>query len=272
MASARVFTKNLANYMSLGSGALGAVLNGLGVFSVHAKIRFASLSGGINDNNIVTAIINGTTVGLAFSIDGTSSKLRVSARSVSTDSRQALTAASALFAGIDYSVGVIVDVTGDTLQLFLNGTSNAGPTGVTFANATWTLGTPTDNDAIGGFKAPPTATSDQFDGELSELAVWNIALSGANWTALAAGAAANTVASGNLLDYMTLNGYQSPETSTVGTLTGTITGSVPPITRLVLPPAIATWVAKAPTVILPNTFNPVWAGNVNQPGPDAKAL
>lgn len=251
MAHARTYTKNVANYMSLGNG-LSALLSGLSVFSVHAKIRLTSVTAGVNDNNILTAIIDAASFGFAFCVNGASSKLRVSARSVLTDSRQAITAATTLSLGVDYFVGVIVDVAGKTLTLYLNGVIDAGPTAVTFANTTWTVGAPTNNDAVGGFKAPPTASSDQFDGLISELAVWKMALTTPNFASLAGGATADTIQLANLPWYLKNDGLNSPELPTVGSLQGVITGSLP----------------VEPLYV----FNPIWALNCNQPGPEARAL
>lgn len=228
MARARTFSKNTANYMSLGGSGLGSLLNGLAVFSVAARIRLgAGLSGGVNDNNIVGVIASGTTGGFALSIDGTGTKLRCSSRSVSTDARQALTATTVLTTGIDYYVGVVVNIGAKTITLYVNGVSDGTVGGLAYANAVWTLGTPTDNDAIGGFQAPPPSTSVQFDGEISQVALWNTALTAGNFATVAAGTAADAVAAANLLWYLKIDGLSSPELPTVGTPQGTITGSLP---------------------------------------------
>jgi Concanavalin A-like lectin/glucanases superfamily len=226
----RTFTKNTANYMSLGSSAIGTVISGATAVSVHARIRLASISAGQNDNNILGVIINGIVGGLALSIDGTSTKLRCSARSVSTDARQALTGTTALSTGVDYSVGVVVDFTGKTITLYVNGVADGTIGSLAFANNTYTQGTPTDNDAVGGFQAPPPSTAVQFDGVIGHVAVWTSALTAGNFASLAKGTAASSV--GTVAWFLPIGGAASPELATVGTPSGTITGSLPAVLAL----------------------------------------
>src|SRR4051812_17518454 len=103
---ARTFTKNLANYMSLGNKGLGTLLSGASVFSVAARVKLGTgLTGAANDNNILTALLNGVTLGFALSIDGTGPKLRCSLRSVSTDAKQSASATTVLTTGTTYYVG-----------------------------------------------------------------------------------------------------------------------------------------------------------------------
>lgn len=229
----RIFTKNVANYMSLGVSGLATILSGKGVFSVSAKIKIATVDTATGNNVVLSVIDNGVTSGMSLGVEAISGipKVRVSARSVNTDAKQTKIGATTISTGVDAYIGAIVDVAGDTLTVYLNG-SNDGSSAVTFNNTTWTLGTPTGADTVGGYLAPPV-TTDQFDGEISEIAIWDIALSGANWTSLAGGTPASSVASGNLVYYLPIAGVSSPEPPTVGTPQGTITGSLPPPT----PPA-----------------------------------
>lgn len=223
----RSTTKNTANYESLGNSGLGTLLNGLGTFSLFARIRFRTFSAGVNDNSILTVLMVGTTVGVAFCINGATPKLRIGARSVSPgDARQTVDGGTTLAVDTDYNVGAVIDVAGDTMELFINGVSDAGPTAVTFANAAWTLGVPTDADAIGGFRAPPVATAELFDGVIGDLAAWSSKLVAADYNSLQT-SAPSAVQSGTLIWYMPNDGRASPETSLTGGLTGTITGDVP---------------------------------------------
>jgi hypothetical protein len=228
--------------MSLGVSGLATILSGRGVFSMHAKIRIASTTTGANDNNILVANINGATIGAVLNVDGTAGapKVRISARSVNTDGRQVKSGATTIGVGVDAYVGGIVNIAGDTIEVYLNGVSD-GSVGVTFANATWTLGTPTGADTVGGYLAPPSATADQFDGQISEIAVWSSALSGANFATLAGGTPASSVSAGTLVYYLPIAGTTSPEPPTVGAPSGTITGSLP------APP-------PPPTIAVPTTL------------------
>jgi hypothetical protein len=224
----RVFTKNLANYMALGTSGVGTLLSGKGVYSVHAKVKITSVSTTTGANNILSVILNGTTSACGFGIEGVGGtpKVRISARSVSTDTKQTKVGATTISLATPTYVGGVVNIAGDALSVYLNGTLD-GTSTVTFANPTVTLGTPTEQDAVGSYKAPPTATSDQFDGEISEIAVWSIALGATDFATLATGATADTVQAGSLLYYLKIGGTASPELPTVGTAQGTITGSLP---------------------------------------------
>lgn len=233
MARRRVFVKDVTKYMGLGNSGLGALLSGLSAFSAHALIRINSVSAGVNDNNILGVIASGTTGGFALSIDGTVTKLRCSSRSVSTDARQALTGGTALVIGTDYYVGVAVDIGGKTITLYVAGVADGTVGALAYANAVWTLGVPTDVDAVGGFQGPPPSTSVQFDGLIGELALYNVALTAGNFATLATGAAPSSIA--GLIWNLPDNGTASPELATTGGVNGTITGDLPiypPIERL----------------------------------------
>lgn len=243
---ARTFTKNTANYMSLGNSGVGAMLSGLATFSVSARIRIASTTAGVNDNNVLAAISNGTTSGFALCLDGSGPFVRLSARSVSTDARQVKSGTTALSTGIDYYIGGVVKIGAKTIEPFLNGVSEGVSGALTFANATWTLGTPTDNDAVGGFQAPPTTTPVQFDGEISQIALWSSALVASDFASLAAGTLPTSVQAGTLIYYLPVNTGSSPELPTVGTAQGTITGSLP-LVGVVTPRSISVGASRANT-------------------------
>lgn len=223
----RVFTQNLSNYMSLGVSGLGSILSGKSIFSLSAKIRLAGNTFAQNDNNIIVAIINGSTIGAVLNIDGTSTpRVRISARSVSTDARQGVTGTSTIPFGVDVWVGGVVDIAGDAITVYVDGVQDA-TSSVTFANAVWTLGTPTGADTIGGYLAPPTATSDQFAGRIGQVAIWGSGLAGSDFLSLKNGTPASSVQAGTLVYYLPIKGVTSPEPPTVGAPSGTITGSLP---------------------------------------------
>jgi Concanavalin A-like lectin/glucanases superfamily len=226
----RVFTKNLANYMTLGTSGLGSLLSGAAVLSVHALITAHSTDIGNGDNAIVTVLSNSTTIGVQLNLDGTVSPpvARINARSVSTDAKQSKSGATAVALQTPTFVGGVVDLAGDAVQVYRNGVLD-GSASVVFANTTFTLGTPLEGDTIGGYRTPPVSTTDQFDGEISEVAIWTTGLTGPDFATLATGAAANTVQSGSLVYYVKLTGTASPEVPTVGTPLGTIVGTVPAV-------------------------------------------
>ena len=228
---ARIFTKNLANYMGLGNGSLGALLSGKAAFSVHARIKVASTTAGANDNNVLTVIDQGATVGFTLCIDGTGGapKFRISARSVSTDARQAKSGGTTLTLGAEYFVGGVVDIGGKSITVYVNGVSDGVGSALTFANATWTLGSPTLPDMVGGYNSPPVATIDLFDGVIGDVTLWSGTLAGSDFASLAAGTSPALVSPGTLLYYLPIGGSTNPEQPVVGTPVGTITGSIPPV-------------------------------------------
>lgn len=230
----RLFTKNLSNYMSLGISGLGPSLSARSAFSIHAKVKPTAL--GISDGGSVLSILdNATTVGVSLGVTPITGTVKLSARSVSTDAKQTQTGTTSLTAGVPAYIGGVVNVSSATIAVFVNGVSE-GSVGVVFANGGWTFGTPTDADTVGGFRAPPVATTDQFDGEISEIALWATVLSGTDFATLATGASADTVQAGSILYYLKITGTASPELPTLGSAQGTITGSLPPSSAIQLRP------------------------------------
>ena len=224
----RVFTKNTSNYMSLGVGGLGSLINGAAAVSVHVWARYATLSTAANNNAIVTVNINGAaTTGLLLSAhNGTSAVLRAGARSLTADAFQAANGTTVLSSATYYSLGAVYNFTADTITPYVNGTAEGGAS-VTFGSNTFTLGTPSAAECIGATFAPPGSVVSQWDGELEALAIWNTALSGADFTNLAAGAWPGAIATANLVSLHILAGYDSPEPNLVsGGPSGTITGTV----------------------------------------------
>lgn len=213
--------------MSLGVSGLASLLSGAAQASFSAKINIASFDSVLNGNNVIAAILNGTTVGAVLSIDGTGgvAHARLAGRSVSGDARQAVTGGTQLNVGQTYFIGGIIDYAADTITVYVNGVSD-GSSGVTFANTTFTLGTPTGADTVGGYLAPPGATADQFAGALGEIAVWTSALTGTDFSDLASGVVASSVSPGTLVEYLKIGGIASPEVATAG-VNGTITGALP---------------------------------------------
>jgi len=84
-----------------------------------------------------------------------------------------------------------------------------------------------------------------FSGDIAEIAIWNIALSGSDWTALLAGAAPETVSNSSLIDSWSLLTQASTQTGTKGnvfTSVNTSQAATHPIVRNVAP------VLSSPTV------------------------
>ncbi|MGH7178543.1 MAG: LamG-like jellyroll fold domain-containing protein [Tepidisphaeraceae bacterium] len=222
---ARAFTKNTANYMSLGIGALAPLLNSAAAISISALINGTSYSTGANDNGIVTALISSNIIGLQLNISSNPSKVRCGGRSTSSDGLQTSNGATTITTGAHH-VGGVLNVSGDTIMTYLDGAQDSS-TAVTFANTTWTNEIPSDDDSIGTRGAtPPVATSSQFDGSIAELAIWIAAIGTPNFAALAKGVSPRVILPTALVAYWPLIGYASPEIDLFGGKNGTITGTV----------------------------------------------
>lgn len=230
---ARTFDKSAGtNYISLGANTISALLNGASAVSLHCWTKYNSFDAldSANSDRSVQILIAGSgagTTGLAIVQDGTggttSQKHRIVARSVSTDALQGRSGTTNLVTGTWYSLGGVVDINGDTITPYLNGTAEGGGA-VTFGNTTWTNGTPTGTDKISD---AGTGTVQQLDGQCCEVAIWNVALNAGEMLALSKGFSAALIRPQSLVFYMPLIGRVSPELDWMRSKTGTITGSCP---------------------------------------------
>ena len=230
---ARDFTKNTANYMSLGVNALGALLNGASIISVSMWIQADTLTATANNNRLFSVYnFNGNTA-LTFLTDATS-HLRVGGRS-NLEGFQFKDSTTAIATGGAWThCGGVYNIGGDTITPYLNGVAEGGGA-VTFSAATWTNAPPTTtNDIIGGDAATagggPTAVGQQIDGRLAEFAVWvGVDIGAANMRLLSqqrGGKDLLRIHRASLVYYLPLYGDASPEPAIIGTPVGTITGTV----------------------------------------------
>ena len=222
---ARAFSKDVANYMTLGADAIAPLLNGAAKLSVGAWINAATFTNGANDNGIINIHIDGTAVGLQLNIGSAANTVRCAGRSQAADALQASNG-SAVSTATWHHIGGVLDVSGDTIRTYLNGVQGSS-TAVTFGATTWTRATPTGTDFIGArtSAAPPT-TAQQLNGSLAELAVWIDDIGTAGFAALADGISPMAILPTALVDYWPLIGYASPEIDRFGAKSGTITGTV----------------------------------------------
>ncbi len=140
------------------------------------------------------------------------------------------------------------------LKTFLDGasdgTSNIGTALLTNYGTT--------NTGIG---YDPANVGRGFPGSIADVALWNVALSASEITALARGVRPLMIRPANIIHYMPLDGLSSPEPDfsgkkNNGTLTGTTFGSGPPIT-LVTPRRLG--------ILAASSFVPAWAKGANLP-------
>ena len=245
----RDFSRNVGNHMDLGTGALGAVLHGKSAIFVHAWINVDTFVSG-TDNDILMGVMTLSAVGLRLSC--ANNLFTVQARSTSADTAQSRTTTTPLTTGIWTSVGAWINYVGDAITPYVNGIADNGGA-ATFGNNTYNHSLASNPDRIGAIGGATIVTTRQMDGKIAEVSIFNAT----GWDATKANAVAadlalygaSVVASRNtvtLTNYMKLVGNNSPETSSVGTLVGTITGSLPKATHPMLRDEVAT------PVIAPN--------------------
>ena len=226
---ARTFTKNTANYCSLGNNVLSPLLNGVGAVSMAAWVKPASFTAGTNFNRILNIAVNAGTSGLVLMVSGASAKVEMGARSQAADAFGKATGATTVSTGSWVHVAGTVNFASPNITVYLNGTSDGTAT-PTFGSATYAPGTPTIPDMIGCFASslPPTDTSYQWDGEIAELGLWDVVLTASEASALAKGVPPTRIRSTRLCAYWAIHGDPSSILNRVGsTAAGAVTGSLP---------------------------------------------
>jgi hypothetical protein len=228
---ARDFTKNTSNYLGLGINAISPLLSGAAAISFHCWVYVDTLHGSAADaDDLFSVQLSNTQAGFAARLTTSTGigRLRVQARSGTGDASQSITGATTLSTGQWYSLGGVVNIASDTITVYVNGVSdNSG--GVTFANATYTPGTPTTaGDSIGCAMTAttPISTTRQLDGRIADLAIWTADIGVNAFVALARGRRGWDVAPGSLVFFMPLHGVDSPEYDWKSRKVGTITGTV----------------------------------------------
>ena len=224
---ARDFDKNVSNYMSLGTGTTGAILNGAAAISVSARVIADTLDTGDFDNRILNLIVNGGGAGVYLGVKGDVSPkvLKVGGRSVTGDAFQERNGTVEITTATLHTLGGVLNFTGDTITPYVDGVADNGGA-ATFGNNTYTYGTATSPDNIGGSGAPPSGTSIQWDGPVAEIGIWTSALSAADFAALHKGVSPLLIQPQSLAIYIPMIGKYSPEIDIVGGLSGTITGTI----------------------------------------------
>jgi hypothetical protein len=219
---ARDFTKNTANYFSLGNSAIGNLLGSVGGMSV-AFVLQRDTVGTFDD---AFTFNNGNTAqAMIWRMTDSIYVARVNA-----DSYTKVLAANYANTGSWRWHGISVDWSANpyVIRRYLDGTQTAiaspAGTGGNYVNTASTL-----TDIIGSSVNVGTGlpeTTRQIDGKLAEFAVWSKALTAGDFLALGQGASPLKVQPQFLVGYWKMNGQGSPEVEVINRL-GTITGSLP---------------------------------------------
>lgn len=227
------FVKNASNFLSYGVATFNPFLSGASKVVISALINADTFDTAVDNNNKILQIsINGSSSGITFSVNavGVNDLIRIAARSVSTDSLQALNGVTAITTGTWFHVGAIIDYAGDSLSTIVNGAVDT-TSGVSFGNTTYTPGAPTVTDRIGADSDTPVLTPGQFDGRIAEIAVWTFSaaedvLVADELAALAKYFSPLMIRPSNLVFYEPFISRQTTIPDKVNGIAGTITGTL----------------------------------------------
>ena len=268
---ARDFTKNTANFMSLGVGSIVPALAGSSQVSLHAFVTVDTFTANQTFcNDFFAALLqNGSAALVPFFRTSTGSNLLAcAARSSSVDAVQIVVGTTSLATGTQYSLGVVIDYANDRIRLFVDGAQEVNAA-VTFGQTTLTQsgGSTTQVDMIGCFSNPTgtaaLSTTRQMDGMISELSIFTSDIGLAGMQMLSDGFAADTIGPAPAI-YFPLLGDDSPERDHYGGKSGTINGTIaqadhpgiiyPVAPRIIIPSAVAPafrvpWATRSRSII-----------------------
>lgn len=264
---ARDFVKNTSNYMTLGVGSLGAIINGAVCLSFHFWANADTFDSGVNDNGLFVGFVGSNLSFLTARVDGSGATkfLRVGGRSQSADAFQARNATSSFTTGAWHACGGTLDIGADTITPYFNGAAENGGA-VTFGAATFTDSSTgrTQTDSIGNSNGIPSATIQQFDGRIAEFCIWfgSRVLTAAEFVSLSAGLSPKLIAPSLGRIYFPIIGRGSSEHDYTRGLTGTINGTIGAAVhpRIILPSA---QIIQFPTPAAPGGFQAAWARGAN---------
>lgn len=256
----RTFTRTDTQYLGLGVGGVGALINGESAVSFHAWIKPADIDGGAdNENRVLSCLLASNNSSVIANISATSSnQLRVGARSQSADSFQKAYSTTAIGTGAWVSVGFVIDYANDQIKVYVDGTLETTQA-VTFGATTYTHSDGSLEDSYSDSAIGTSSASQglRFSGDIAECAFWSGDIGTSNFGSLAGGATADTITGFTLLSYIPIDGTSDPEpdNGTPGLTTNLVgspaQGSEPPLsadTTVSVPLGTITLTGYAPTV------------------------
>lgn len=229
----RQCSKDVLNYLTLGTNVVGTALAGATQISVHAWAKFTSFdpNDGSQGDRVLNLFAGGIDSSLVIGIDSSNGssnrKLNIQARSIAADALQSKISTTSIPTGSWLSLGGMVDIAGSRIDPYLNGVAEGGGA-VTFLSGTYVQGVSTQDDQIGASNIifeDPTTTG--VDGLIAEVAIWNVGLTALEFAALSKGYSPELIRPGARVRYYRLMGRTSPEPDTAKGTTATIVGTVP---------------------------------------------
>lgn len=182
------------DFLRFTAGEIEALLSGASAFSVAAKVNYDAITDASSSQRIFTGFVNGASTGflLATAFSSPNNFLRLQGRSVSTDSLQTVDATTTnITAGVLRTLGGVWNIGGDAMRGYINGVQEMSGA-ATFANATYTPGTPTGQASIG---------ITNCNGLLAELAIWKVDIGTAGMLEFHRGKDPRLISPGNLVYY-----------------------------------------------------------------------
>ncbi len=188
---ARDFIKSLNDYMLLGSNAVGPLVDGASVISLHAWVLADSLSPTPpieGPKNVIFSSFAGAAGqnGFAWIFVNDSNELTC-VSSPPGGATYVITSASSLSTGQLYSVGAVIDFAGNSLRLYIDGNLDASANiPITVSSYNHVAPPASVYDSI-GTHGTPAYTTTPWDGMLSEISVYDTDIGDEGFDALAGG-------------------------------------------------------------------------------------
>jgi hypothetical protein len=158
------------DYVSVGVGEIGPNIGSVNAITLSSWVKPTVYPGALGRKRAISFLLSdGTTGGLLGFYDG--GKIEVGGRSTSGDGFQSTTVTFPALDEWHLATGVL-DFQDDKIYVYLDGVLSATQS-VSFANTTYTHGTPTLIDSLGSF----SNSSDFFSGSLDEVRIYDYALS-----------------------------------------------------------------------------------------------
>ncbi len=267
----RTCTLSTSNYMYVGNSAtvdqLAVPMAAAPACSIHCFIQQRAAQ--TNQAAIYAGWNQGTVAGYMNMAIPTSGLIFVNGRSHWTETFFLTNATTRILPGQWFAVGGINNFTTVRQSIYVNGKHEKTSAVTTWANATYQNGISGGLAAqIGtGIALPPANTTTHFDGLISDLAIWKVALNDSEMAALGRGTNPLLIRSASLLLYVPLVGRASPETNlgSLGstgncTITGTMLEGPPP--PAFIDPMLSPLETDAITAAI---FRAAWARGANLP-------
>lgn len=228
---ARDFTKNLLNYVSLGAGTIGSVLNGASGMTFACWVNQDTQAAADGDDVFVAYHSTSASINLRFRHFDGIFLTGVCRRQNGDTGNFPRGTNNPLTPGVWSHVGIAVSFGGNG-KVYLNGVDDT--IGYISGSSVTTAGTfvssvGSNHDGLGAIftGSTPTSTARQFDGRIAECGIWNVELTAADFASLAKGFTPAQVRPQSLVAYWSMVGNPANIPELRNTKNGTVTGSIP---------------------------------------------